>query len=314
MLHGSASFGALGTTALVLTVDSTRLAEARAAVAEEVEALDAACSRFRDDSELARVNAAAGTPAAASELLLAAVEAALDAARATGGRVDPALGWEIERAGYDRDFAELDPPAGEGDGPPRALRVRARPGRWEEVVVDRRQGTITVPPGVRLDLGASAKALCADRAAARAAAESETGVLVGLGGDVAVAGPPPEGGWPVGLDDDHRAPPRSTMPVVAVHDGGLATSSTVTRRWRHAGRDMHHLLDPRTGEPCRGPWRTVSVAASSCLAANTAATAAIVAGAEAPRWLGRHRLPARLVGSDGEVTTVGAWPATGGNE
>ena len=165
---------------------------------------------------------------------------------------------------------------------------------------------------MRLDLGATAKALAADRAAHAAAATVDAGVLVSLGGDIAVAGPAPDGGWPVAVADDHRASPEAGLPVVSIVSGGLATSSTTARRWMHNGREMHHILDPTTGQPVREVWRTVSVAAASCLDANVATTAALVAGSDAQTWLHDTGLPARLVAADGTVRTVGAWPQDSG--
>ncbi len=159
-------------------------------------------------------------------------------------------------------------------------------------------------PPARLDLGATAKALASDRAADAAARAAGCGVLVSLGGDVAVRGPAPGDGWPIGVADDHRA--RGPVPTVLVRGGGLATSSTTQRRWRRGGQVVHHILDPRTGLPPEPVWRTVSVAAASCVAANTFSTAAIVWGAEAPDRL--RGVPARLVGEDGDVVTTGGWP------
>jgi thiamine biosynthesis lipoprotein len=128
---------------------------------------------------------------------------------------------------------------------------------------------------------------------------------VSLGGDVAVAGPVPAEGWPVGIADGHRD--RDVAATVALRGGGLATSSTTQRRWRRGGREVHHILDPRTGAPAPVIWRTVSVAAASCVEANTASTAAIVLGATAPAWLWRRRLPARLVRHDGAVVGTCGW-------
>jgi thiamine biosynthesis lipoprotein len=96
--------------------------------------------------------------------------------------------------------------------------------------------------------------------------------------------------------------------VVTMRDGGLATSSTVARRWRRGGDVLHHILDPRTGLPAAPVWRTVSVAATTCADANTAATAAIIRGRQALPWLGGLGLPARLVSQDGVIHTVNAWP------
>lgn len=160
-----------------------------------------------------------------------------------------------------------------------------------------------------LDLGATAKALCADRAAAAAARATGAGVLVSLGGDIAIAGGAPAGGWTIHVTDDHRSGPEAPGQTIAIAGGGLATSSTTTRRWRHDGRLMHHILDPWTGSPATGPYRTVSVAAADCVRANTASTAAIVLGDGAPAWLTERALPARLVAHDGAVTVLGGWPA-----
>ena len=123
---------------------------------------------------------------------------------------------------------------------------------WRTVELDAPRRLLRLAPGCRLDLGATAKALAADRAAAAIAAATGSPTLVNLGGDVATAGPVPPGGWLVRVTDDHRAGPDADGQRVAVLGGGLATSSTTVRRWRRAGRDVHHIVDPRTGEPARG--------------------------------------------------------------
>jgi thiamine biosynthesis lipoprotein len=160
---------------------------------------------------------------------------------------------------------------------------------------------------VSLDLGASAKAFAADRSAGRIASACGCGVLVSLGGDLAVVGPAPDGGWLVSVGDDHRRDDPGDE-VVAISFGGLATSTVACRAWRRGGRTLHHIIDPRTGEAPEPVWRTVSVAAATCLAANAASTAAIVLGSDAPQWLAARRLPARLVGVDGRVSAVAGWP------
>ena len=174
-------------------------------------------------------------------------------------------------------------------------------------------GTVLgLPAGVRLDLGATAKGLGSDRAAAAAyRASGRGGMLVSLGGDIAVAGQPPVGGWPVAVADssDGRGAPGQ---VVRLTTGALATSSVTGRRWQRDGRPVHHIVDPRTGWPAAGPWRTVSVAASSCAEANAASTAAIVAGPDAEAWLAGTGLPSRLVAHDGAVRLLGGWPDTDG--
>jgi thiamine biosynthesis lipoprotein len=220
--------------------------------------------------------------------------------------------------GYDRDFAAIRQAVA---APPSPAPV---PG-WQAVRLDGRR--LRLPLGVRLDLGATAKGLGADRAAsAAAAAITGGGVLVSLGGDIAVAGEPPRGGWPVSVADAqepasgdarlHRPPgpaaQRPSVQVVWLATGALATSSTSCRRWRRGDRVLHHILDPRTGLPASGPWRTVSVAAATCAEANAAATAAIVAGDWAEAWLATQDLPARLVANDGMVRFTRGWPTTDG--
>ncbi|MDX6686368.1 MAG: FAD:protein transferase, partial [Baekduia sp.] len=229
----TATWTALGTTASVTVTDPGALAAARGAVEAELAAIDAACSRFRDDSELSGLNARAGTPTAVGPLLLEALQTALRAAALTDGAVDPTVGAALILAGYDEDFALIDRKA---IGPLRAVRVAG----WRSVALDAGRGIVSVPRGVRLDLGATAKALAADRAAAAAAiAAPGRGALVNLGGDLAVAGPPPAGGWRVRIAEDHRAGPGAPGPTVAIRSGGVATSSTTVRRW---GGRRHHLI------------------------------------------------------------------------
>jgi thiamine biosynthesis lipoprotein len=299
----SVSFRALGTTAVVAAGDPDALHRARRAVERELAEIDAACSRFRADSELVLLNRSAGSDVRVSRRLLSAVQTALEVAAMTDGLVDPTIGRTLRLAGYDRTFEELRA---------RDTRyVRAAfaevPG-WRTIRLDERRRTIRVPPGVELDLGATAKAAGADQAAVAAADAAAAGVLVSLGGDIAVAGDAPAGGWPIRIADDHAAALDSPGPVVSIAGGGLASSGTYVRRWTTAGGEAHHVVDPRTARPAVTPWRTVSVAAACCVDANAATTASIVLGWQAPRWLRERRLPARLVAGDGSIITVAGWP------
>jgi thiamine biosynthesis lipoprotein len=241
-----------------------------------------------------------------SPLLAEAIAVALRAARLTDGDVDPTVGAAMNAVGYDRDFSLV-----RRDGPAVRLTIKTIPG-WRQVEFDEQARLLRVPPGVRLDLGATAKAWAADRSAGRIAATLGCGVLVSLGGDIAVSGQPPAGGWRIRVQDISgrpEDPPAGPSTVVAIHGGGLATSSTAARRWRRGGDVLHHILDPRTGLPAAPVWRTVSVAAASCTDANIASTAAIIRGHAAPAWLTGLGLPARLVGEAGQVHTIGGWPA-----
>ena len=275
--------------------------------------MDVACSRFRADSELSRVNAAAGgPPTVIGELFALALQVALRAARITDGAVDPTVGQALIELGYDRDIGAVrartaDEAAGATGGSDPRIAVHASGAG--NVMLDLTRPSVALPAGVALDLGATAKALAADRAARQIAATCGCGVLVGLGGDIAMAGPPPAGGWPVRVTDDHAATSGAPGQNVTVVGGGLATSSITTRTWQHRARQVHHILDPATGLPASGRWRTVSVTAATCVDANIAATAAIVRGSQTLDWLAADRLPARLVDREGCVTCVNGWPA-----
>ncbi|HUA70537.1 MAG TPA: FAD:protein FMN transferase, partial [Solirubrobacteraceae bacterium] len=199
-----ATLEAFGSTALVAVTEAGRLNSATAVVERIVDEFDHACSRFRADSELSAVNAAAGAAVRVGPVLLEAVTEALRAAQVTGGDVDPTIGRALISLGYDRDFAAL-PGGGSGTVPPRVPGPRpiaSVPG-WRTVTVDPDRSTIRVAGGVSLDLGATAKALAADRAAAEASAAAGCGVLVSFGGDLAIAGPAPSEAWRIRVTDDH---------------------------------------------------------------------------------------------------------------
>jgi thiamine biosynthesis lipoprotein len=163
-----------------------------------------------------------------------------------------------------------------------------------------------VPRGTWLDLGATAKALTADRIAGLVFETIGCGVLVSLGGDISVAGPPPPSGFVVGLADVSGA--AETSETVAIESGGLATSGIASRYWQLGEHQVHHIVDPATGLQPEPIWRTVTVAAASCVDANAATTASLVKGAAAIEWLAGFHLPARLVTVDDRIVRVGSWP------
>ncbi len=291
---------ALG-TAVDLVVVGGPVIPAAEILDAELRRIDRVASRFRSDSELETLNAAAGRTRPVSRDLFEAIAVAVEMADATAGMVDPTVGVAVHRLGYDRDFAQVRGGV-EGELPER----RPVPG-WRSVALDPERLTVRIPAGVALDLGATAKALASDRAARSIHQQLGCGVMVSLGGDVAVAGPPPEGGFAVGLAD--RCADPAPAETVSIASGGLASSGTAVRRWRLGSEHVHHIVDPRTGLPAREHWRTVAVTAANCVQANAASTAAIVIGAPAVEWLEARALPARLVGWDGRVAHTSAWPA-----
>jgi thiamine biosynthesis lipoprotein len=248
-------------------------------VAELFDARDGAFSRFRDGSELNRVNGAQSDPVLVSETFARMVETALGAARATSGLVTPTVGAALLAAGYDRDFDELadDPRPARRAEVPSWRRVRVA-GRWLF-----RTGRI------ELDLNGVVKCATVDEALGFL----PRGGTVSAGGDVATTRP-----VVVELPGGD---------LVTLDAGGLATSGTDRRAWRRGGELQHHLIDPATGRPARTPWRQVTVAAGSCLAADVAAKAALLLGHAGPSWLDRRGLAGRFVANDGNIVANATW-------
>jgi thiamine biosynthesis lipoprotein len=287
----------------VIVTNQPDLANAKSAVDEVVRAVDLAANRFHEDSELSLLNATPGRDVVISPLLTQLIGAALRGARLTGGAVDPTVGSAVRLAGYDADFAAV--PA---DGLAIDLVASRIPG-WQGIVFDEAARTVRLPRGVDLDLGATAKALTSDLSAAAALSKiSRGGVLVSLGGDISVAGDPPAEGWLIQTSEDSGAPIEAGEETISIRSGGIATSSTTVRRWTRGGVTLHHIIDPATGLPSDGPWRTATVVAGTCVDANIASTAAIVMGDAAIQWLEAARLPARLVDHTGSIHRLSGWP------
>jgi FAD:protein FMN transferase len=296
------SFRAIGTTATVVVSDPAQIDRAETLLRQEIAAIDLACSRFRPDSELEDMHSRSGSTIVVSPLLFEALEVAVAVAERTHGAVDPTVGNAMSTLGYDRDFDQVrDQPL------PRPDALGAVVG-YGHIHLDARARTVRIPRGVRLDLGASAKALVADRSVDRIANQLDTGVLVSVGGDVAVAGPPPPDGWPVGIAVDSSALGRDVDQVVAIRQGGLASSSTAVRTWNVGSEIVHHIIDPATGYSAPSYWTLVSATGSSCVDANAISTAAVVWGDQALNHLRPFGQAVRLLRHDGRVFTLGGWP------
>jgi FAD:protein FMN transferase len=294
-----ATFQAIGTTVYVGVRDAGELRLARRLAAEILVDVDEVCSRFRADSDLARVNASPGSWVEVDPLLVAAVDVAVEAARQTEGLVHPLLGRPLVQLGYDRTFDELVEIDAGFEVP---LQVPALDA-WREIALDR-SGRIRIPVGTALDLGATGKAWAADLIARAYEQNLCASAVVSVGGDLRIANPDGTP-WLVAVSER----PGDAGTLVELGSGGMATSTTRIRRWTRAGARRHHVLDPRTGLPAVECWRTVTATGATCTAANTASTAAIVLGEEAPAWLAGRSVTARLVSHGGDVLPVGAWPA-----
>jgi thiamine biosynthesis lipoprotein len=301
------SFQAMGTVVDVLV--ETRHANLTGDVEVLFAHWEATLTRFSPDSELSRLNGAPGTDVAVSELLFIVASAAVDAARVTAGAFDPTLLRQLEALGYDRTFAEVrrrgmdeitDAPSSEPGSRPG--------GAWRDIHLDPARRTVRLPRGVGLDLGGIAKGMAVDAAISCLTAEGCTIAAVDAGGDLAVIGlPAGESGWPVRIELPEGGRPEGGR-IVRLDGGALATSGTSRRHWWLDGREVHHLLDPRTGRPARsGLWSATAVA-DTCQAAEVAATTAFLLGpGEGALWLDERGLDGLLVLPDGRQVEAGPW-------
>jgi len=261
-----------------------------------LDTIDASCSRFRDDSELSRLNARG--EAIVSATFERALVTAVESWHATQGLCDPTVLPALLALGYDSDFADV---VRRQDF---ARRPIARSPGPTAISIDETSHFVSLAPGCQLDLGASAKALAVDLIADDVAERG--GVLVEIGGDVAVRGRGPNGAWSIGISDDLVI--SGHEPRVSLTNAGVATSSTTTRAWRAGGQRVHHIIDPRSGAPAGGLYVTATVAAETCRRANAFATAALIWGEDAPYHLAQAGCVARLVRADGVVEYIGGWP------
>lgn len=306
-----ADWDALGTYVRVIVAAPEHRAAVAAVVADVLDQVDRAYSRFRADSELRRLPGGRSVPVSA--LLAGAVQVGLQAAADTDGLVDPTLGAVLRAAGYDRSYQALHED-------PTPVSLPQPDGRWRDIrMVQGGPGEpayLLVPHGVHLDLGATGKAYAVDVAAATVQARLGVPALVSVGGDIAVTAPVrrgrtmargPRGGWSVAVAPT-LAQTRNSRHRVRLVRGGLATSVPDARGWDRGGRRWHHLIDPRTNQPCDTPWASVSALGRSCVAANIATAWAVVLGPDAPAALTARGVAARLTDRHGRVVTTPGWP------
>jgi thiamine biosynthesis lipoprotein len=258
-------------------------------------------SRFRDDSELSRLNRSQGQLTTVSPVLWEVVDAAFHAATQTDGLVSPTLLEAMEATGYDRSFELIrEAPTGSLRSETVAQATMPRVLSWWAITRDPRTHALQLPHGLRLDLGGIAKGWAADRAAEQLGHAGPA--LVDAGGDIAVSGPLPEDKpWPVGVADP-MAPDRD-LEILLVRRGGVATSGRDYRRWQHAGRWQHHILDPRTGRPATTDVLSATVVAPTACEAEASAKVALILGSrDGLTWLdARPELAGLLVLEDGRV-------------
>jgi len=268
-----ASAALMGTTAEVL-VDGT--AAQLAAAFRRLRSLEASWSRFVADSELNRLHQQAGRWTTVSSDLLRALVWSERMVDETGGLFDPSIRAALEALGYDRTYAVgLD--TDRAPGP-----AVSAPG-LDGLQIDRGSSRVRLARGLSIDLGGIGKGLAADIVAAELVSSGARSAYVSVGGDIHACGEPAENGaWPVPLVHPLRAVP------FAVHQlagGGLVMSTTRLRTWTRGPRTLHHIVDPRTGQPSATELIAVAVAAASAARAEAFAKAAIVLGSDGGRAL-----------------------------
>ena len=295
------NFKIWGLSGTLTTERPSQMSDAEDRLWHWVGLVDETCNRFNPDSEISRLNAAAGHATSVSATLELALDAAGRACNATGGLCDPTVLPALLALGYDRDYDQV---ARDGVTAPRSpvpsLGITA-------IDIDHEHHTVTLAPGCALDLGASAKALVCDLVADEVAAFG--GVVVEIGGDVAVRGVGPDGPWAIAVSDSLTL--NGHEPRITLRTGGVATSSRTTRTWTVGDAVANHIIDPRTGTFADGPYTTASVAASDCVLANAFATAALLWDNDAAYYVAQAGWSARLVRTDGSVELVGGWPVEG---
>jgi len=270
-------FRAMGTE-IELLVHAEGADAALDAAEQEFHRLESLLSRFRPDSELSRLNRDGAVDA--SHDLLRVVALSLDGRERTGGRFDPTVHDALVAAGYDRTFDEVASVARSDTWSP--------PSAGGEVTLD--GARIELEPGVHLDLGGIGKGYAAERAAELLATAGPC--LVNAGGDIAVR----DGSWPVGVD----------ALTLELSNCGLATSGRDRRRWQRGDRELHHLIDPKTGEPADSDVLRVTVVASDAVEAEIAAKALFLSGAERARTeADAAGMPAVIVTADGRTMLAG---------
>ncbi len=300
------TFTAMGTTGHVEVSGRHARRLAKSAVAM-VDVLEQRWSRFLPSSDISRLNASGGTPVSVDPSTIGLLELAVAAWRGTDGRFSPFLQRAMQDVGYRRSLSSgpiLTPPG-------RPVHRSYVPLTNSPLQIDRQAATVTLDPGAGLDLGGLAKGFSADLVLAELLGGGALSALVDIGGDMAFAsvdgdgrGPVP---WTIAVDDPFE--PGVAIDHLTALRGGVATSSTLRRRWVSSdGESVHHLIDPTTGWSCATDVAAVTVLADSCANAEVLAKQFVLLGADAAAAAAEHvGVDALIVGYGGAVRRIGQW-------
>ncbi len=273
-----------------------------------IDEMDHVASRFRSDSELSQIfNGAAQKEVVVSELLFAALEAALYGARITNGYLDPTVGGSLAGLGYKTDFRSS---LASGSAAPGKIQV-VLPRGYKSLRLNKANRSVSVLQGVKLDLGATGKAFLADRIKYQIEIELSEKVLVNLGGDISASLVDRESYWPINVTEDLSLDSQSDGQIIAIAGGGVATSSTLRRSWNSGPQQLHHIIDPFSGISSESVYHSVTVLAGSALDANIASSGTIAMGPDGPKWLASLRLPALARSKEYGENYFGGWQRAG---
>lgn len=297
MLLATEKFEVWGLTGSITTETAEQSDYARERLWHWISEIDQACNRFKDGTEIQRINAAGGKRVHVSPTFELALDAALRSSQMTEGLCDPTVLDSLLKLGYNRDYSTI-----KGTNFTVSAPLHPSPG-INAINYSRDDASVTLH-NCTIDLGASAKALTADLIANDVMEFG--GVAVEIGGDVALRGLSPRSPWTIGISDSLDV--YGSEPRIAMGNGGVATSSLGTRTWNVNNKTVNHIIDPRTGNFASGPYATASVSAIDCVTANAFATAALLWGEDAGFHIAQAGWSARLVRSNGEVEYFGGWP------
>jgi thiamine biosynthesis lipoprotein len=285
---------AMGTDVHVIVVGGSDPDALVGRAVARIEELESRWSRFRPESEVSALNAAAGQWVTVSGDTVRLVERAIEAWRLTGGAVDATVLGAVIDAGYDRSFDDIagtDRPS----VPSRALLLACT-----DIEIDRPAGAVRLPEGTGFDPGGIGKGLAADVVTAEMSEAGASGVCVNMGGDLRVWGEGPDGeAWTIEVEHPWL---QEAMMLVGLAHGAIATSTTLRRTWRMDGERRHHLIDPATGEPSDTDLNQATVIAPEAWMAEVLAKAVLLRGSErAFDLIDTGMAQALAVGDDGRV-------------
>lgn len=293
-------FRAMNTSVLIAAEECDRIGIGMQAARAFIEESERRFSRFLPESELYRLNRAAGKWYSVSNELLDLLMQSVRYYDETAGLFDPSILPDLKRVGYDKSMDELR------TNGVSSVPASFRPWRpaFSEISIDLPEKRVRLPEGMEIDLGGIAKGWIVQKAAVLLSSYAAA-CAVSAGGDIFFVGNPPgDSKWRVEIEDPRD--PDQTLSVLRVGPGAVVTSSVTKRTWQQAGRQRHHLIDPRTGEPAGSNWLSVTVIAPSIEIAEVYAKALLIGGAEKADQLISQRPEIAFVAADVEGRLIGS--------